>query len=85
MLGNPHRRAKVIRNNARLYLVNGSEIDMLARRKAAIRAATELKRRYAMPVNTGDTFSAGPTVLKNEEDARIVATRKLIYDEPTFG
>lgn len=84
MLNNPQRRVRLARKN-RLRLGSGSEIDIMARRKAAVQAAAEFKQKYAKPVHTGDIYQVGPSIIKNGEGVLIVATRNLEYGEPNFG
>jgi hypothetical protein len=88
----------MLNNNPRKYIKGGrkvravvvhspSDFAITLRRRATVQAAMEARKKYAKPVEKlfQEVYAAGPSVTKNDDHVRIVATRNVNFDEPIFG
>ncbi|CAJ1003080.1 MULTISPECIES: hypothetical protein [Bacillales] len=88
MLNNNPRKFTKIGRKVRAFVVHSpSDFAITLKRKAAVQAAMEARKKYAKPDEKlfQEIYADGPSVTKNDDHVRIVATRNVHFDEPMFG
>lgn len=90
MLANnhPRKRGKTVRLTLmNSHLLGTEHSPLTVKRRKALEMAEEAREQYGQDAEKllDEVYPAGPSALKSSEGFRILATRRIDFDEPTFG